>query len=133
MNIVRLINSYLTTRCVWCDEHTGVLVRVDGQYDWICIDCFIFTHDETGVVDRSVIDQVIVPPGFDDDLPSSDDDEEPEAIPKKEYSPHQDPCSSAASAHAKSMAPSCQANPAADGEDGPAMVCDKRQRLGNYS
>ena len=64
VHIVRLINSDLTTGCVWCDEHTGVLVRVDVQYDWICTDCFIITQDETGVVDRSVIDQVNYSPAW---------------------------------------------------------------------
>ena len=59
MNIVRLINSYLTTRCVWCDEGTGSLATVDGQYDWICIRCFTFQHDETRGGGRSVIDKVM--------------------------------------------------------------------------
>ena len=58
-NIVRLINSYLTTRCVWCDEGTGSLATVDGQYDWICIRCFTFTHDETSGGGRSVIDKLM--------------------------------------------------------------------------
>ena len=38
--IVELIRSFVGTRCVWCKEHTGLLVRMPGgEFDWLCIDC----------------------------------------------------------------------------------------------
>ena len=39
-NIARIINAFLSNRCVWCDEGRGVLVKLNGEYDWICWDCY---------------------------------------------------------------------------------------------
>ena len=39
-NLARIINAFLNFRCVWCDEGRGVLVKLNGEYDWICHDCY---------------------------------------------------------------------------------------------
>ena len=39
-NVASIINTFLNFRCVWCDEGRGVLVKLNGGYDWICHDCY---------------------------------------------------------------------------------------------
>ena len=39
-DVARIINAFNTNRCVWCDEGQGVLVKLNGEYDWICHDCY---------------------------------------------------------------------------------------------
>ena len=47
-NVGLLIASFLSVRCNWCDENTGVLTFLgDSNYDWVCIPCVLGCIDDS--------------------------------------------------------------------------------------
>ena len=44
--VIRCIGEFVGRRCNICDERRGVLAKSeDGEWDWICIDCFEGIND----------------------------------------------------------------------------------------